>query len=43
MFRFPARPTAMIRIGSIWLATDMDMQVGTETALICSPTAAPIA
>ncbi|WLI28040.1 IS66 family insertion sequence element accessory protein TnpB [Pseudomonas rhodesiae] len=34
MFRFPARPAAMIRIDTIWLAIEpMDMRAGTETAL----------
>ncbi|WP_146011635.1 MULTISPECIES: IS66 family insertion sequence element accessory protein TnpB [unclassified Pseudomonas] len=34
MFRFPARPAAMIRIDIIWLAIEpMDMRAGTETAL----------
>ena len=34
MLRFLARPAAMIRIDSIWLATEpMDMRAGTETAL----------
>ncbi|MHC8300843.1 IS66 family insertion sequence element accessory protein TnpB [Pseudomonas sp. ZS1P83] len=34
VFRFPARPAAMIRIDSIWLATEpMDMRAGTDTAL----------
>lgn len=34
VFRFLTRPAAMIRIDSIWLATEpMDMRAGTETAL----------
>src|SRR3990167_5080871 len=34
VFRVPTRPAAMIRIDSIWLATEpMDMRAGTETAL----------
>ncbi|RBH52963.1 IS66 family insertion sequence hypothetical protein [Pseudomonas sp. MWU13-2860] len=34
VFCFPTRPAAMIRIDSIWLATEpMDMRAGTETAL----------
>jgi hypothetical protein len=34
VFCFPARPAAMIRIDSIWLATEpMDMRAGAETAL----------
>jgi hypothetical protein len=34
VFRAPARPAAMIRIDSIWLATEpLDMRAGTETAL----------
>jgi hypothetical protein len=34
MFRFSARPAAMIRIDTIWLAIEpMDMRAGTETAL----------
>jgi len=34
VLRFPTRPAAMIRVDSIWLATEpMDMRAGTETAL----------
>lgn len=35
MFRFPARPAAIIRIDWIWLATGpMDRRAGTETAVV---------
>jgi hypothetical protein len=34
MFRFSARPAAMIRIDTIWLTIEpMDMRAGTEAAL----------